>query len=267
MRARSYLYVPGDNSRFLSKVEGTCADAIILDLEDSVKIENKTRADQMIGEFLDQTSHPKVMLRIEPSRLNQNRNLINHNNVFRVSLPKVKTPDDVRVFNEFNESKKSIHALIESPIGLENLGSIAIQPNVVSLGIGEVDFFSQLSITQDIHPQLKSFVRNRLVLASSAYGLNPPIAPISTNFKDLDQFRKETLEFFNWGYWGRACIHPAQVEIVNEIFQIDLELRSRAEEIIGALAASKSGAAVNHDGTMIDESHFRWASYILGLDE
>lgn len=263
MHARSYLYVPGDNPRFLAKVEESKADAIILDLEDSVKPENKVLAEEMIREFLNHTKHPRTMVRVEPSRLRHISDLVNHQKIDRIVLPKVDISDDLEVFNEINHSLKPIHALIESPLGLENLNHIASQENVVSLGIGEADFFAKISLTQKAHPNLLSYVRSKIVVVSAAFGLNPPIAPVSSNYKDSQKFAEETEDLLSWGYWGRACIHPSQVEIANQIFTISSEVRSRAEEIMKALIASKSGATVDSDGAMIDEAHIRWAARIL----
>lgn len=265
MLARSYLYVPADNQRFLDKTAESMADVIILDLEDSVKEERKEIAEVMLRDFLESTSKKFIYLRVEPQRMSQISDLINHSKISRIVMPKSNTASALESLNKFNESKKPIHALIESPMGLENIREIAQSNNVISIGIGETDFYSTLSLSDKIHRDLKSFVRSKLVLTSAAYGLNPPIAPVSSNFTDKDAFRRESEELLDWGYWGRACIHPAQVEIANEVFTIGAEAKSKAEKIMEAMKHSDAGATIDTDGAMIDKAHLVWATRILEI--
>lgn len=265
MLARSYLYVPGDNSRFLNKASESNADVVILDLEDSVKLENRAIAENMVRDFLEGTNRDKIHLRIEPTRLSSLVDLINHVRISKIVLPKVESAIEVEEFNQINKFNKPLHVLIESPRALENISAIAQAKNVRSLGIGELDFFSNISLFQDVHMSLKSVIRSKLVITSAAYGLNPPVAPVSINFKDRASFMNESKEFLQWGYWGRTCIHPTQVEIANEVFSISSELKVEAREILESLRVSKLGATTSKEGAMIDQAHLRWAARILEI--
>lgn len=266
MQMRSYLYVPGDNQRFLDKIADSKADAIILDLEDSVKFEAKSNAEQMLKEFLSSSNHQNLLLRVEPSRLKQQNNLINHPKIKKIYLPKSESKQSIEELNSFNDSNKPIHALIESALGLESIAEIAKSRNVQSMGIGEADLFSELSISGSMHPLIKNYARSKLVIASSASDLLPPTAPVSSDFKDLAIFENETMEFLQMGYWGRACIHPAQVEIANQVFAPNPELKKKAESIIKALEHSNGGATVDEQGKMIDAAHLKWAKRYLTLE-
>ena len=159
MLARSYLYVPADNQRFLDKTAESIADVFILDLEDSVKEERKEIAEGMLREFLKSTSENMFYLRVEPRRMSQISDLINHSKISRIVMPKSNTTSALEELNRVNESNKPIHALIESPLGLENIKEIALSKNVVSLGIGEADFYSTLSLSEKVHRDLKSFTQ------------------------------------------------------------------------------------------------------------
>ncbi len=265
MLARSYLYVPGDNSKFLIKAEDSSADVLILDLEDSVKPDYKAKAEDMVREFLGETKRDQVQIRIEPDRVRVLVDIINHVKVSKIVLPKVASVKDIEVFNEINESNKPLHILIESPQALERISTIAQSKNVQSLGIGELDFFLGFSLSKEVNIGLKSAIRSKLILTSAAYGLNPPVAPVSLNYKDSTAFSNESKEFLNWGYWGRACIHPAQVEIANEVFSISSELLTEAREVLELLSNSKQGATTDKEGEMIDLAHLRWAKRILEL--
>ncbi len=265
MQMSSYLYVPADNQRFLDKIADSKADAIILDLEDSVKFESKSNAEQMLKEFLASTNLENLLLRVEPSRLKHQSELINNPKIKKIYLPKSQSAQSIQELNLCNDSNKPIHALIESALGLESIDEIAKSKNVQSMGIGEADLFSELSISGSIHPHIKQYVRSKLVIASSAFDLFPPTAPVSSDFKDLITFENETYEFLEMGYWGRACIHPAQVEIANQVFSPNPELRKKAESIISALELSNSGATVDEQGKMIDAAHIKWAQKYLSL--
>ncbi len=265
MQARSYLYVPADNQRFLDKIEDSKADAIILDLEDSVKAEAKSTAERMLREFLNTSHHKNLLLRVEPTRLKEQSDLINHAKIKKIYLPKAETMRSIQELNEVNNSNKPIHALIESALGIESLAEIAKSNNVKSMGIGEADLFAELSISGQTHPDLKSYVRSKLVIASSAYGLLPPTAPVSSDFRDLTSFESETREFLKMGYWGRACIHPSQIEITNTVFASNPELEQRARNIVQALENSNGGATVDDQGKMIDAAHLKWAKKYLSL--
>jgi citrate lyase subunit beta/citryl-CoA lyase len=265
MQVRSYLYVPADNQRFLDKIEDSKADAIILDLEDSVKAEAKSTAEQILREFLNSSKHKNLLLRVEPTRLKEQSDLINHAKIKKIYLPKAETTRSIQKLNEVNHSNKPIHALIESALGVESLAEIAKSNNIKSIGIGETDLFAELSLSGQTHSDMKCFVRSKLVITSSAYNLLPPTAPVSSDFKDLTTFESETKEFLDMGYWGRACIHPAQIDISNMVFASNPELEQRARNIVQVLENSRSGATVDDEGKMIDVAHLKWARRYLNL--
>lgn len=262
---RSYLYIPADNQRFLEKADSSNADAIILDLEDSVKFEAKEAAEDSLRNFLSTTTRKNLLLRVEPSRINQQVDLINHAKISKIYLPKANSRSAIDELNSNNQANKPIHALIENAAGLENISDIATAKNVTSLGIGEADFFAGISLSSEVHPALKNYVRSKIVIASSAHSLQPPVASVGSNFKDLDTFAAETREFFSLGYWGRACIHPAQVDIANEIFTADSNLVAKAQDIIASMENAPGGAATDSQGTMIDAAHLKWAQRYLGI--
>jgi citrate lyase subunit beta/citryl-CoA lyase len=266
MLMRSYLYVPCDNHRFLAKAQESLADAIILDLEDSVKPEAKEVAEDNVREFLQTSTRANIFIRPEPSRISEIEDLVCHSKISKIVLPKVESVQSIDFLNSYNKSNKPVHALIESPSGLEVVSEIANRRNVVSLGVGEADFFAEISLDGNAHEELKKYVRSKIIITSAAFGLQPPIAPVSTNFRDLDAFETETVDFLEMGFWGRTCIHPDQVEIVNSIFKVDEKLLGKAQRIIEILEKNPEGAAVDEDGKMIDAAHLRWAKRYIQLN-
>ena len=105
----------------------------------------------------------------------------------------------------------------------------------------------------------------RWCVASAAAGIAPPIAPVSTNFRDLDAFRESTEALARLGFVGRACIHPAQVAVANEVFtptqaEVDSARARRLARFEGGRAVG-----VDADGHFVDEAVLRQARRLLTL--
>jgi len=89
---------------------------------------------------------------------------------------------------------------------------------------------------------------------------------VSTNFKDLDLFQETTQSLSDMGYFGRACIHPAQIEVVNAVFTPTLEQIEKAKDTMTrfeSAVANGSGVCVDADGRLVDEAIIRSARKIL----
>lgn len=101
-----------------------------------------------------------------------------------------------------------------------------------------------------------------------AAGIDPPVGPVSTEFSDLDAFRASTTMVKGQGFLGRACIHPAQVLVVNEIFTPCAEEVAAAVDLLARMDQAQqagSGVAIDAGGKMIDEASARSARRILAL--
>jgi citrate lyase subunit beta/citryl-CoA lyase len=122
------------------------------------------------------------------------------------------------------------------------------------LQLGEADLRADLGTSGTAGESTTQFARGMAVFASAAAGINPPVAAVSTNFKDLDAYRKSSQDFKEWGYFGRACIHPAQIEIANEVFTPSPDELAAAQDIIDRLVAAGGGVALDVKGRMIDEA-------------
>ena len=92
------------------------------------------------------------------------------------------------------------------------------------------------------------------VFASAAAGIHPPLAAVSVNFKELEPFRESTQAFKEWGYFGRACIHPNQIEIVNQVFTPNSEDLAEAKDVLDRLEKAGGGVALDSKNRMIDEA-------------
>ncbi|MFI5429814.1 aldolase/citrate lyase family protein [Aeromicrobium sp. UC242_57] len=140
---------------------------------------------------------------------------------------------------------------------------IAAAPRVHRLQVGEADLRADLGVTLGPDERELLWVRSQIVVTSAAAGIAPPIAPVSTDFRDLDALRASTEALARLGFVGRACIHPAQVAVVNDVFTPSAEAIAEAEEVLAALAAAGSGVAVDSRGRMLDEAVARQARRVL----
>jgi citrate lyase subunit beta/citryl-CoA lyase len=131
------------------------------------------------------------------------------------------------------------------------------------LQIGEADLRADLGASGEGANTALQYARNVVLYASSAAGIHPPVAAVSPDFKDLARFSETTRLFKEWGYFGRACIHPGQVEIVNEIFTPSEQEIERAMDILKRLDEAGGGVAVDAQGRMIDEAIARSARRLL----
>jgi citrate lyase subunit beta/citryl-CoA lyase len=147
-----------------------------------------------------------------------------------------------------------VSALIESALGVFNAQAIATGPRITRMQVGESDLRADLGTSGLAGETTTQFARSMAVFASAAAGINPPLAAVSTNFKDLDAYKKSSQDFKEWGYFGRACIHPAQIEIANEVFTPNADELAAAQDILDRLVAAGGGVALDAKGRMIDEA-------------
>jgi citrate lyase beta subunit len=112
--------------------------------------------------------------------------------------------------------------------------------------------------------------RARIVLETAIRRLPMPVAPVDDRYDDLDEYRRRCELLRDRGFGSRACIHPAQVTIVNEVFALDADDVERARRIVAAFdeaAADGRGAYVDEDGRMADLATVRWARDLLSRVE
>jgi citrate lyase subunit beta/citryl-CoA lyase len=253
---RSHLYVPGNDVGRLDKSLDRGTDAIIVDLEDAIALDKKDEARALVKEWLPTVSTSvEIWVRINNTEGMKHLDVeaIKHPSVTGIVLAKTSSIKDVEWLDKkLTGTDIHISALIESAEGVFNAHAIAKGPRVTRLQIGEADLRSEIGTSTDEETTIQ-YARSVAVFASAAAQINPPVAAVSTNFRDLNEFRASTMLFKKWGYFGRTCIHPAQLEIANEIFTPTAEEMAAAQDIIDRLAAAGGGVGLDARGQMIDE--------------
>jgi citrate lyase subunit beta / citryl-CoA lyase len=293
MLMRSSLYVPGDRPERFEKALASGADGVILDLEDAVAPASKMVALGHVCDFLSARSGvvggvvgavvggPRVLVRINQGArgVDDAAALVEAGGaaVAGLFIPKVSAVDEILAVDhavDRGEARAHIKsmsvpffALIETAAGVFNATTIALHPRVKQLAMGEADLSAELGvelIPGDERELLTA--RSLVVMASAAAALDPPIGPVSVNFRDLVSLAASAEMLRRLGFRGCSAIHPAQVPVLNKVFTPTVEQLRAAErvvEIFDASVADGVGAVADDNGKMIDEAVARSARRVI----
>jgi citrate lyase subunit beta / citryl-CoA lyase len=269
---RSYLYVPGSDPRRIEKALASEADAVILDLEDAVAPNRKEEARKTVAEVLRSEHEKPVFVRINaPDSVLAEKDVeaVAGPRLAWLRLPKTESPQAVRRVAQRLENlgcEAGIQCLIESALGLELIFEIArAHEKVVGMSIGEADLAADLGVRGDAG---LLYARSRLVAATRAAGLPGPVQSVYTNVRDAEGLRRSTVEGKNMGFVGRSAIHPAQIEVINEVFTPTEEEVAEAKDLLTRLEESTgtgTGAFALEDGRFVDEAVVGSARLTLAL--
>lgn len=273
---RSALYVPGDQPEKLAKALGKGADSLIVDLEDAVLPAHKVAARATVAAWLRGLGPdtPEIYIRINPGEAgHDDLRAVAIAGVSGICVAKTESVAELEAVDAVLTAAEAagglptgsivVSPLLESGAAILAAPEIARAPRVVRLQIGEADLRADLGV--EIGPDERELLwaRSQVVLASAAARLVPPIGPVSTDFRDLEALRASTVALKRLGFRGRACIHPAQVAVANEVFTPSQEELDRARDLIARFEAAGSGVVTDARGQMVDEAVVRAARRLL----
>lgn len=262
--ARSLLFLPATSRHLVAKAAQRGADALIIDLEDSVPPARKSEAREMAaGALAALEGQVPLLVRVnaEPALLAQDVLSIPWERVAGVLLPKVESAAQVRRLAYLLEQAQGagtavtpIAALIETPLGILKAEEIATaDPSVAALGFGGEDYAAEMSV--DPQPQSLAWAAHAIANCARAYrlacwGLPGSVAEIA----DLDAFAGLVRLARTIGFTGTVCIHPGQVAPANAGFgPTEQELAwARKVEAASEEALARGAGAAMVDGRMID---------------
>lgn len=247
--ARSYLFVPADRPERFAKAQAAGADAVILDLEDAVSIEAKHAARQHLANYLAGGGTGLVRINgIETPWFDDDLMLCAMPGVQAIVLPKTNSTDDLAAVRSRLPASVALLPLIETARGMVNAQAIAGAQSVVRLVFGTVDFRTELGIDGD-DDELLAF-RSTLVLASALACIQAPVDGVTLEIGQADVLEAACVRSRRLGFGAKLCIHPSQVQVVNQAFSpspAELEWARRVVE------HAKSGpGAFQLDGKMVD---------------
>jgi citrate lyase subunit beta / citryl-CoA lyase len=285
MNLRSMLFVPGDSERKLAKGESSGADALVLDLEDSVPADRLAIARSMVLDYL--SNHPErtrqeLWVRINP--LSSDKALadlavITEGAPDGILLPKTCSAADVVVAGHYlaaleareglpGESIRIVAVATETPAALFTMGGFAgCSPRLAGLTWGAEDLSAALgaSTNRDEKGELEFTYRlaRSLCLAAAVAADVQPIDTVFVDFKDSEGLAAESRAALRAGFTGKIAIHPDQVAVINAAFTPTAEDIAYARRVVEAFAAGAGTVAL--DGKMLDMPHLKQAQRVLSL--
>ncbi len=153
--------------------------------------------------------------------------------------------------------------LLETALGVWNARALAQVPRVERLAFGSVDFQLDTGITGDQEELL--YARSRLVLASRVASILPPVDSVTMALDDMTRLREDVARARRLGFGGKLCIHPRQVETINQGFAPTEAERAWARRVLEAAEATEAtgAGALRLDGELIDRPVIERARSIL----
>jgi citrate lyase subunit beta/citryl-CoA lyase len=251
--ARSFRFVPGSAERKLGRALEAGADAVIADLEDAVVAAEKPRARALVAEALAGGASCLRLVRVNAAGTSwfaDDLAAVGSLGLDGVVLPKA-TPEAAAVAAE---AGVPVVAIVETAAGLQRAGELAQTTPVAALVLGAVD----LGLALGLEPRpdgLELLVpRSTVVVASAAAGLRGPVDQVWLDVRDDEGLARDCALGRSLGFRGKACIHPAQVPVVNEAFAPSEDEVRRAREVVAAYdrAAAEGTGAVALDGELVD---------------
>jgi citrate lyase subunit beta/citryl-CoA lyase len=281
---RSFLFVPAHSERKLARGLESGADALILDLEDSVAAANRPTARKLARDFLDTHSSDRIAryVRINPLASGLALDDLAATVAGRpdgVLLPKC-VPDDVRTLDHY---LSAFEAASGNPVGAARIVAIATEtpqavfalghyagasPRLEAITWGAEDLAACIGgsnrTLDGLYDGPYTLARSLCLLAASAAGV-AAIDTIYTDFRDPEGLKAECAAAKRSGFAGKMAIHPAQLAAINEAFSTSAAEREWAERVIAAFAAQPDAGTLALDGKMIDKPHLVLARRLLGL--
>lgn len=254
--SRSLLFVPGNRPERFEQAARSGADAVILDLEDSVPVGDKAAARAAIVAAWPQLQRlgVPVIVRINAQGsaawsddLTAIRELPGLRAVMVPKAESVESLDCVRAA----VAGARLLPMIETATGLDRVNTLAATPGVLRLVVGHIDFLVDLGMGCDEQESELSALRFAIAMATRLHGLAPAIDGVTVQTGDDRRLREDTLRGRRFGFGGKLCIHARQVAVVHEALAPSVEELDWARRVIAADAAS-GGAAVKLDGRMVD---------------
>ena len=278
---RSSLILPVNVPRFVEKSALRGADAIVLDLEDSVPPAEKASARRLVVDALPLAGRggAEVVVRVnnDPAHLWDDVAAAVHPGLDGLALPKAESPEQIRELVRRIEALETARGIepghvrlslaIETPRGLLRAEAIAASSDrIATMGVGVEDYCLELGVEPSADGIELLYPVARVVTIAKAAGIQPTgLMGSIAGFRDLAAFEGAAARARQLGCEGAGCIHPDQVAVLNRVFSPDPAKVEYARRVVEAFADGivRGTASVNLDGKMVDIPVVKRAEVIL----
>lgn len=285
---RSFLFVPGDQPAKMAKAMAGEADALILDLEDSVAPAAKPAARKAVREFLTGAgagaARPELWVRINPVSLPDSLDdlaAIMHPALRGLVVPKIDGPADLRRVDAQLDALEVAAGLPRGqvalmPVATETAAAFfrlgdytAVTPRLYGLTWGAEDLSTALGAStnkaEDGALSLPYQMARAFCLAGARAAGVMPVETAPMEFRDPAAIAARAASARRDGFFGMMAIHPAQIGPINAAFSPAAEEVAEAERIVSAFAAAGNPGVIALEGRMLDIPHLRQARNVLAL--
>jgi citrate lyase subunit beta/citryl-CoA lyase len=273
---RSFLFTPANVARRVEKALTLEADAVILDLEDSVAASDKASSRSRVVEALARPRRGLAYVRVNaPSTEYCYRDLVEtvHKGLDGIVVPKIESAADLHAIDwlvaalererGIEEGSLDLMPQVETAAGVQRIDRIlqarSLRPykapwRVKRVCFGAADYGHDLGLSPTLDEPELADARARVVLSSKAAGMENPIDSPWFHFKETEAFARALERSRRGGFQGRCCVHPDQIAAVNAAYMPSAAEIAAAEKIVAAFrdAESRGAAAIQVDGQMID---------------
>jgi citrate lyase subunit beta/citryl-CoA lyase len=283
---RSLLFVPADSAKKLHKAMTSGADAVIVDLEDSIAPDGKARARESAAAFLNHaiaaTLRPYLLVRVnglQTGLTDADLDTIAPAKPDAIMLPKAEGGASVIHADAKLAVREAMNGLPDGhikilPIATETAAALfvagtfaGVSARLIGLTWGAEDLSAELGAQANRDAQGRFLDPYRLArvlcLAGAAAAQVPAIDTVFVDFRDSDGLRRECEEACRDGFLGKMAIHPVQVPIINEVFTPSANALDRARAIVDAFTAKPGAGVVGIGDVMYDRPHLTRAKQLL----
>jgi citrate lyase subunit beta/citryl-CoA lyase len=286
---RSLLFVPATGGSKLDKALASGADAVIVDLEDSIAPDRKDEARANAAAFLKaavaRPARPRLLVRVNgltTGLIDADLDAIVPAQPDAILLPKAEGGTSVIHADAKLGAREAINGLadghikvlaqaIETAAAIFQIGTFrGASARLIGMTWGPEDLSAEIGAESNRNGEGRltepyRLARSLCLFGAAAAGV-AAIETIHTDYRNLEALRRDTEEARRDGFSGRLAIHPAQVAVINEVFTPTAEVLAKARAIVAAFAAAPGAGTVGIDGKMYDRPHLVRAQRLLARE-
>lgn len=268
--ARSWLFVPGANERFMRSARQSRAAAIILDLEDGIAPSELTAARERIKKAIDAPvgdGEPPLWVRtnaVTSSHFDADIAAAQGPALTGIILPKVESAAEVLRAAQATDHSVRIGVMIEGAAGLERISEIlASSARIDAVIFGAEDFSADLGLpptASEARQAILNHARQRIIIAAASHAVVHRVDSPTLDLNDTHLAAQAARQARETGFTGKLALHPRQIVGIEQGFRPTETEIAWAEKV---LSQAQAGGALRVDGKMVDEAVLRQARTVL----